>query len=931
MTIHQVFLDWSEPALPSTATYLQSHYAVDGILDLRQVILALPGGHAGRRLLEILVDLAETHQLALIPPQIITIGQLPELLYDTQRLFANTLTQQLAWIAALYQIEPSELECLTRHLPDEHDFFAHLTLVERLMALHRDLAGNRLRFSDVTTGDQVSLSPHETSRWHVLSTIQSHYVEKLDELDLWEPQLARLWAINEGACRSEHDIILVGAIDLNATQRAIIDQIADRVTTLVFAPSAIADRFDAYGCVRHDAWLEADIELDPAHLVFSDNPSDQANEMVQVLTRLNEQFAADDITIGVPDPTLVPHIQQRLEDHQLPFRYGVGTPVTHSSPYRLLRSAADCLESQSFTAFSNLARHPAIDAWLSTQGITRSWLEELDGYYCAHLPARLTGRWLADRLPRTQLRRAFTAIERLLKPLRGTSRHPQQWTDPILDFLIQVYEDVPLSREDDADRTTLAVCEALQVALRDSFQVPDAMAPHISGAAAMRLLLRAVQDVTIPPRVDQSAIELLGWLELPLDDAPVVIVTGFNEGFVPESQNGDLFLPDMLRTQLGLPDNASRYARDAYNLSLLAAPRSSLTLIVGRRTLDNDILLPSRLLFACDDNRLLERTHTAFSSPEHRQPKPVFTTTLKPGRSEADLGHPQPTPLLAAIASMRVTEFRDYLTCPFRYYLKHHLNLQAVNTTDEEMGPPAFGNLLHHVLQEFADSAVAQSERVTDIRDLLYSALDHLVLKSFGADPLPAVRIQAEQARSRLERFAAWQADWRRQGWRIEHAETGVNGENAWIEVDGEPMYLRGRIDRIDIHETTQERIVFDYKTGDTARQPDAVHRNRQSDWTDLQLPLYRHLVKGLGLSDHIQLGYIMLPKALGEIGASVAAWSSEDLAHADRVAFDVVRQVRAEQFWPPSILPPDYDDFAVLCRATQLTATDTATLASEA
>ncbi len=96
------------------------------------------------------------------------------------------------------------------------------------------------------------------------------------------------------------------------------------------------------------------------------------------------------------------------------------------------------------------------------------------------------------------------------------------------------------------------------------------------------------------------------------------------------------------------------------------------------------------------------------------------------------------------------------------------------------------------------------------------------------------------------------------------------------LMVDSEPMYLCGQIDRIDVHEVTQKRIIFDYKTGDTPQQPDKTHR-RQDAWIDLRLPLYRHLVKDLGIDRSVQLGYILLPKSLRDVGACMASWSHEE------------------------------------------------------
>ena len=78
-------------------------------------------------------------------------------------------------------------------------------------------------------------------------------------------------------------------------------------------------------------------------------------------------------------------------------------------------------------------------------------------------------------------------------------------------------------------------------------------------------------------------MELLDWLELPLDDAPVVMLTGFNEGLFPESVQGHAFLPDALRTRLGLIDNRRRFARDAYRLTTVLHSKESVRLIAGRR------------------------------------------------------------------------------------------------------------------------------------------------------------------------------------------------------------------------------------------------------------------------------------------------------------------------------------------------------------
>ncbi len=49
MPINRVVVGWSQPALQSTAEYLIKRYAAHAELNLQHILVALPGGRAGRR------------------------------------------------------------------------------------------------------------------------------------------------------------------------------------------------------------------------------------------------------------------------------------------------------------------------------------------------------------------------------------------------------------------------------------------------------------------------------------------------------------------------------------------------------------------------------------------------------------------------------------------------------------------------------------------------------------------------------------------------------------------------------------------------------------------------------------------------------------------------------------------------------------------
>jgi RecB family exonuclease len=354
--------------------------------------------------------------------------------------------------------------------------------------------------------------------------------------------------------------------------------------------------------------------------------------------------------------------------------------------------------------------------------------------------------------------------------------------------------------------------------------------------------------------------------------------------------------------------------------------------VAGRRTADGDPLLPSRLLLACEGDELARRTK-AFFSPQRPRPTALRANRLQPGPRRA-FEVPRPQPLSQPITQMRVTDFRDYLACPYRYYLRHCLELASLSDEVVELPANQFGSLVHEVLHDFGRSPMAESTRAEQISEWLDAALAAAVQRSFGAAPLAAVAVQVEQLRLRLHAFAAWQARWRSEGWQIAHVERSLDESPVPFPVDGEPMFLRGRIDRIDIHQPSGHWMVFDYKTADSPRTPDQVHR-QQGNWIDLQLPLYRTLAGALAAQSDVQfdtgrngsasplrLGYIVLPKDVSKAGLSEGVWTSADLAGAEEAAAAVIRAIRDEVFWPPVSPPPAFcEDFAAICQDGQFAA----------
>ncbi len=898
--IPPTFLPWHEPALPVAGRVLAERYAEPGSLDLGRVLVALPAARAGRRLVERLIQEADARGLVLTPPDTVTVGHLPERLYRPVRHPASSAESRAAWTRALRELAPERREAVFPRAPDADDLPGWTELARRVQALYVELAGEGLGFEDVARAFRHGTGFDDSGRWSVLADAGRAYERLLDSLGSSDREQERWRAVREERVELDRDLFLVGVVELPKVTRAMLEGLETPVTALVHAPEALADAFDALGCVESVAWEDRTVDLSDEALHVAGRPPEQADEVVRALSGPGAARAPDQVTIGVPDPELVPYLEQRLGAYGVPHRSAAGTPLPRTDPYRLLQAVADYVEERRYPAFAALLRHPDVEARLELPGA----LEVSDRAFAERLPARVGGRGAGASARAEGLADVAEALDRELGlgRLRGR-RAVSEWMPEIVALLARVYGGRPLDRSRPADRRLVEACEAV----RDAASALGSLHPDLDGscdaAAAIRVLLADLRADAVPPMPDRSAVELLGWLELHLDDAPVLVLTGLDEAHVPGSVHSDLFLPDALRTRLGLMDDARRHARDVYLLSAMLASREEVRVVAGRRTADGDPLRPSRLLLATEGDRLARRVERLFEDvPARRARLP------RPGATAAERSSfrlpPEPAIQVRPMPpTLPVTAFRLLLERPYQYALGHLLALREVDDRAREMDALLFGELAHRVLRRFGTSEAARSTDPEVVGRALDAFLDGAVFDRFGGGALPAVQLQVEQLRHRLRGFAEWQVAWLREGWETMAVELDTPKAGVPFLVDHQPMMLTGRIDRIDRNARTGEWAVLDYKTSARARKPEQAHRRRDGAWRDLQLPLYRHLLPGLaeagalpeepaGGGAILRLGYVNLSRR--ETADALAGWTADDLADADEAARACIRLLRS-------------------------------------
>ena len=900
------YLGWSGPILHAACDYLQKQYTRGNKWDMDQCLLVVPGGFAGRRLTQLMATRASQKSLILRPPELLTIGTLPEKLYSAKFPFASDLEQVLAWTKVLRAADPELLKPLLFEVPDSSELRPWMDLARILSTLHRELSSDLVDFDDVV--NELKGTPEEV-RWQVLSKLQRDYLDELHIAGLWDVQSARRFAIDNNEVRTNNEIILVGAVDLNRAQRRFLSSVSDSVRVLIGAPESYAAGFNQDGTLASEYWQDIEVPIDEDQLHVRSSANDVATELATQLANLGSDYSVQDISVGIPDPQIVPALQETLARGGVTLRYGPGTSVAQTPPMQVIELIGDYLIDGSIDVFSSLVRMPAIYDWLVRSVIDESgenllpndFLARLDEYQQSTLIRSVN----VPEWPQGKGQDIFQAVlkklDEWLKPLRLVNAKLTLWAGPLRQVMKSIYEGVQVDRNDVAGNLSLRACGEINQALSKLAELPTNLDTPVTFLETLAWLQSQLETVNVPPPQDESAIEMLGWLELTLDDTRVLMLTGMHDGIVPESVNGDAFLPNQLRSDLGLMDNARRYARDCYAMLSMLNTRERIDLILNHLSLDGDPQTPSRLLLAVSSD-LLARRVKLLLSPKETADDQLISDRWVPRDGQTNIPIPIPD-ASKLVRDMAVTDFKKYDQCPYRFYLNRVEKVRAFEHDRLELDGGGFGDLLHLCLEGLIDSPVAESTDAKATADWLTENLKAIARKKFGLNPTPALQIQLEQAVRRLEAFAGHQAAQIADGWRIKYIEHKVEKSHGiTLDVDGESMILHGRIVRIDHHPRDGRFAVWDYKTGDRAGKPKEAHLKPNGTWTDWQLPLYGLLIQTLKIEDlsKVSFGYILLPKNPAETQFLIADFKPEEHRQAIESAKGLARKVMAGEFWPP-------------------------------
>lgn len=907
------FLGWDRPLLDAVVEWLAAEWR-EGAMDLSHCLVIVPTRQSGRRLREALALRAAEKGAGVLAPVMMTPEAFASACAAPEVMLATPVESLAAWASVLMAARLEEMRALFPVPPPEQNLSWALSVAESLEKARAALAEGGLSFGLEGASDAVP----ETERWEQLAALEARYLAALRQRGLWDAQAAKIAARTEPHWPWEEATraVLAGVPDPLPLAVDMLAALGRPVDVLVWGPESEAAHFDEWGRPQAAAWGEREIGLPAATVRIHPlaDPQAQAAKAASFLPA-HEQPART-LALGLADPSLQRAVERAFAAEGVASFAPDGAPAASHPLLKWLAAWSELLRGGEWAAFVRLLRLPPLAEALGWK--SASWLlKAADTFQAKHFPLRFEDvPELADREDKGEAAVA-EAAEIIAHQRREFVRHPLPVA--LAQFAAWAFAGRVFASEGEAD----AGWSELTGRCAELAGEIAAALPSVKTAEQLALMLNLLGKERLAAPHDEAAVELSGWLELPWQGAPHLVVAGFNDAFVPAAPGADPFLPDSLRHKLGLRCHQTRVARDAYWLTAMIESRRAagrVDLLFGQTGAGEAALRPSRLLLRCPDEMLPARVRQLFAEAAPApSPAPSLAWQLQP-RATADQ---------VALKKMGVTSFATYLQCPLRFFLKHILRMREVDATQQELDPRAFGSLCHAAFEALAQDERAKRSGDADVvRACLLDGLERKARALFGVRQPLSLLLQLEAARQRLGAAAQAQAREQAAGWIIAHVEKSLGD----LRPNGAPfvlggMEISGQVDRVDINERTGCWRVVDYKTSAEAKKPEELHTAKAGGeewpawrvlpdgarvWTGLQLPLY-----GVALAEAFGpdggAAFFNLPKAITE--TRVETWEGLDAAMLDSAlccAEGVIAAIKARVFWPPAEKVP-FDDLAAL------------------
>ncbi len=984
MAIKRLFLSWDKSLLTASALELLRQANGNIFFDLSNILVVVPTSLAIKSLSYKITEFASKKGCAILPPRFI----IPQFFFTCQgnEKVPSETQRILFWIEAI-KINGGNLSSLfPDKLSGNKNFNWYLNKAEKVIELADTLASIGMTIGKMASNNSDALQD-DMERFVELSQIEAAYFQILDKAGLEDSNKVKIKnALNPKLPNGITKVVFIAVSDPLPIITETI-KILSSFTSLeiwINAPSALDSAFDAFGRPIFDFWKDRNVNIPDFknHVSLFDSPEDLASDLVNLISEKNDsdnrEVNIDNISIIMPDTSLEVAVRHSFLKHGIKTYNPSGIKLSKTQPCILFSAILEFILTQDYRSLANLIRKADFLAFIklkisnldysklfsisdylqnnympvsfsdvldaiekeSKKSDNQSFLQIRGGTVSRNRPLQF-GALGEDALPLPTLQEtqrtkeiSLTLYSQTLMIVKDLliEEEGKLITESALSKIIEIYNTIQASiapelKEDLANSVNAIkdiVCE-----VKESFDTND---KHEKKDIAF-LTTKKLQNAILYPPQEDGTLPLRGWLELQWEEMkPYTFLLGMNEGMVPSITTNDMFLPDSLKKKINLPCNDSRLARDSYILHSVMECKSEypLNFVVMKTNHKGEYLKPSKLLLqTSDQDHFYERLNYLF-----RGKSVVFEqeNNIIPEFNHHPLRYSVPLKNLRE-NKLSVTDFKSYLECPFRFYLKKIYGYkEEIDDTKTDLNNSEFGTICHEILKMLGNKLKEAADE-KELRSLLAKKLVYERSKFSPSVPVEFSFYSLEQRLNKALDLMLEEAE--NSEWEIQDLEKDFNvtldsGKlEKWLgnPVDKEISFsVRGRIDRIDISKNGKALRIIDYKTGSVSATPWKEHyksisartnesrikdyarfeiNGKEYIWTDLQLPLYAIILQELPEYKGLKINhcaYFVIPKAVTD--TKISSWeeiSEQELNAARKCAARIILNIANGIFWPPS------------------------------
>ncbi len=850
--MQRIFLSWDKPACQLVAERLLNYEK-----DIYRHVVLVPTKESGRQLREQLAVHA-AHQ-AIFPPTVMPADQFLQM-GDTEERAGN-IEELAAWVMALGDDAFRTYGTLfPKQLPS--DFSCLLDIAANMQQLRRNMASQGL------TCEKAAACASEDNRWPDIASLTERYKSQLAGLGLKDRAELSLKARPSDALQAQlkesgGSIIVACVPDLTAPLCKALhhaEALGIPVQIWINAPEAEADSFDDMGHPLQSVWEERSIPLTDDQITVTANPERLAEQTCRLIAEKSRDVGPD-IALMVCDPDMNVAIDAKLREFGWGLHNPEGQTFAGTGLMKLLKVLGDIPDNEGRAA--NLIK-------LCHSTLLCSSLDIDNQQQCCAALDKINNTYLPEREQYliSCLKTHYPETEKALRPIsawRNNMLTPGRLGKSLQDWLPNLEK--AYGDDTEALSTFRKGVEGLArlQSITDHFNAPE---------KALRLLMRSLQNSRVKSRrPDYAQLDSLGWMEALFRSERDLILTGMNEGIVPEGRVVDQFMPESFKADSGINSLARLKARDSFLLTALLNSRrtfgGSISIVLSRISSNNDPLTSSSLLMRCANDDLPKRINMLFGEI-HDIPEPLpyrrgdwFLQPIggwQKGQTIEEIAPGFENPWKHGKIFSPST-LRKFLECPMRFWVEQVLNLKDNELLPEklELKSTELGNVMHEVLRVFCQKYSTYSDNLNleVMKADIASILDENFLQNYGPNPLAPLLIQKSSMLERLLIFTEHHLEDLSAGWSCIAFELEVD----WKMEDFPMNFIIDRIDR----NTHGDVRVIDYKTG-SAHQVREAHLSaklnpdkldllspklftfdtslkngkiKQERWINLQLPIY--------------------------------------------------------------------------------------------